>query len=154
MKLLTRRVGFRHVKEHKFKDAANPLIAVKALLNQEKTFFCTALTFLIEDWLLLTKSKILTRKSVPHNPISSFWKENFHNRFFINIRSNNSVFNIFRKIWLTVVLITRYSITLNCIYFRTNIFELISITPTCLELLLKFFILVSQDIFFLLFHSS
>ena len=137
-----------------FKMQQTLYIAVKALLNQEKTFFFTALTFLIEDWLLLTKSKILTRKSVPHNPISSFWKENFHNRFVINIRSNNSVFNIFRKVWLTVVLITRYFITLNCIYFRTNIFELISITPTCLELLLKFFILVSQDIFFLLFHSS
>ena len=137
-----------------FKMQQTLYIAVKALLNQQQTFFFTALTFLIEDWLLLTKSKILTRKWVPHNPISSFWRENFHNRFVINIRSNNSVFNIFRKIWLTVVLITRYFITLNCIYFRTNIFELISITPTCLELLLKFFILVSQDIFFLLFHSS
>ena len=131
-----------------FKMQQTLYIAVKALLNQQQTFFFTALTFLIEDWLLLTKSKILTRKWVPHNPISSFWRENFHNRFVINIRSNNSVFNIFRKIWLTVVLITRYFITLNCIYFRTNIFELISITPKCLELLLKFFILVSQDIFF------
>ena len=131
-----------------FKMQQTLYIAVKALLNQQQTFFFTALTFLIGDWLLLTKSKILTRKWVPHNPISSFWRENFHNRFVINIRSNNSVFNIFRKIWLTVVLITRYFITLNCIYFRANIFELISITPKCLELLLKFFILVSQDIFF------
>ena len=134
-----------------FKMQQTLYTAVKALLNQQQTFFFTALTFLIEDWLLLTKSKILTRKWVPHNPISSFWRENFHNRFVINIRSNNSVFNIFRKIWLTVVLITRYFITLNCIYFRTNIFELISITPTCLEFITQISHFSIQRYFFFFF---
>ena len=55
IKPLTRlRVGFSHLKEHKFRhnfvDAINPLcVAVETLLNQQHTFFFTVLTFLIKD---------------------------------------------------------------------------------------------------------
>ena len=37
------------------------------MLNQQNTFFFIALTFLIEDWLLSTKSKMLTNVSFKKN---------------------------------------------------------------------------------------
>ena len=48
------------------------------------------------------------------------------------MRSKNSVFNIFRMIWLIAVLIYGYFKTLNCISFRANIFKPTSITVPCL----------------------
>ena len=121
VKLLTRlRVDFSHLKKHKFRhnfqNAINPYVAVETLLNQQHTFFFTTLTFLMKDRLLLTKPKILTnvfskKTRLPHNQNSSFWRqETFHNRWQIYISSHNSLFNNFRKIWLTVVLVTRYFI--------------------------------------------
>ena len=44
-----------------------PYVALETMLNQQNTFFFIALTFLIEDWLLSTKSKMLTNVSLKKN---------------------------------------------------------------------------------------
>ena len=124
IKLLTRlQVGFSHLKEHKFRhnfvDAINPLCSCGNFVESTTHFFLHCTHFSNQRLTLINKIKdidkrVFDKKWPPHNPHSSFGRrKTFHNRQQIYIRSNNSVFNIFRKIWLTVVSIARYFTTLN-----------------------------------------
>ena len=124
-----------------FEDAINPLRSCGNFAESTTHFFLHCTHFSNQRLKLSNKIKY------------SFWRrETFHNREQIHIRSSNSVFNIFRKIWLTVVLITIYSITLNCIYFRANIFKLSSVTAPCLlNYYLNFSFQYSKIFFFLFF---
>ena len=137
------RVGFSHHREHKFQhnfvDTINPWCSCGNIVESTTHFFLHCTHFSNERLTFINKIKdidkrVFDKKWLPHNPDSSFWRrETLHNRQQIYIRSNNSVFNIFSKIWLTVVLITWYFTTLNRIYFRANISELTSITALCLS---------------------
>ena len=66
MKLLTRlRAGFRHVKEHKFQDAANPLYSCESFVESRKNFFLHCTHFSNRGLALINKIKDIDKKISP-----------------------------------------------------------------------------------------
>ena len=69
LKLLTSlRVGFSHLKEHKFRhnfvNPINPLCSCENFVESTTHFFLHCTHFSNQSWLSLTKSKILTNVSL------------------------------------------------------------------------------------------
>ena len=70
MKLLNRlRVGFRHVKEHKFRhnfqDAANPLYSCESFVESTTNFFLHCTHFSNRRLALINKIKDIDKKMSP-----------------------------------------------------------------------------------------
>ena len=130
----------KNVADTTFKDAINLLCSCGNFAKSTKHFFLHCNHFSNQQLALINKIKDIVDKRIfnendfliTQTPLFGDKKLSITDKK-IYITSNNSVFNIFRKIWLTAAWITRYFITLNCIYFRANIIEMTSVTASCLS---------------------